>query len=97
MAAVCFVALAAVCAAADLRGAGATILFFGGVLGASMHSRPTYALLTAFTAWAVHTGFVTGQYGDLGLSDGRWQELALFLAVAVVTCRAHRQTRRVRR
>lgn len=78
--------LAAVCVEAHLQGPVVTVLFLLVVPAGSLHSRPGFVLLTAFAAWAVHTGFVTGRDGALGLSDGRWQELLVFAAAALLTC-----------
>lgn len=88
-----FVGLAFVCVAADLRGPAGTVLFLAAVLAGSLGTRIGFAVLTAFTAWGVHTGFVTGHAGVLGLSDGRWQELALFTAAAVLSWAADRARR----
>lgn len=90
---VALVVLAVVCDAAGLRGAAATVLFLGAVLAGSLHSRPAFALLTALAAWAVLTGFVTGHDGVLRFGDGRWRELLLFGAAALLTCVADRVRR----
>lgn len=90
---VALVVLAVVCDAAGLRGAAATVLFLGAVLAGSLHSRPAFTLLTAFAAWAVLTGFVTGHDGVLRFGDGRWRELLLFGAAALLTCVADRVRR----
>lgn len=77
--------LAAVCVTAQLRGPVVTVLFLVVVLAGSLRSRPGFVLLTAFAAWAVDVGFVTGRGGEIGLSDGRWQELLLFAGAALLT------------
>jgi hypothetical protein len=82
-----------VCDAAGLRGPAATVLFLGAVLAGSLDTRPAFALLTAFAAWAVLTGFVTGHDGVLRFGDGRWQELLLFAAAALLTGAADRVRR----
>jgi len=87
---VALVVLAAASAGADLRGPGGTLLFLGAVLAGSLDTRAGFAVLTAFAAWAVHTGFVTGHGGELGLSHGRWAALVVFVAAALLTWGADR-------